>query len=96
VTCTFLGIVADPAENIPRRSNFYRCCPLPPPRAGTLDTKAVDDLPLLIDVPRAATIIGISRASAYRLAASGELPSKRLGGRIFIYKWAVRAFVGEA
>lgn len=48
-------------------------------------------LPLLIGVPQAAQLLGISRASAYRLAASGELPSRRLGGRVYVFTAAVRA-----
>jgi hypothetical protein len=36
-----------------------------------------DGLPVLISVPRAAELLGISRASAYRYAESGELPVKR-------------------
>jgi excisionase family DNA binding protein len=43
-----------------------------------------EDLPMLLAVPRAAKILGISRAAAYRLAASGELPVRRLGGRIYV------------
>jgi len=50
-------------------------------------------LPLLLPVPRAAKILGISRAAAYRLAASGELPSRRLGGRIYIVTAALLAMV---
>jgi excisionase family DNA binding protein len=41
-----------------------------------------DDLPMLLAVPRAAKLLGISRSAAYRLAESGELPVRRLGGRI--------------
>jgi predicted site-specific integrase-resolvase len=41
-------------------------------------------LPALLPIPRAAQILGLSRASAYRYAASGELPTKRLGGRVYI------------
>jgi len=47
-------------------------------------TDAFDSLPLLLAVPRAAKILGISRASAYRLAASGELPVRHLGGRVYV------------
>ncbi|MGH8876052.1 MAG: helix-turn-helix domain-containing protein [Stackebrandtia sp.] len=47
-------------------------------------------LPALLGVPRAAKILGISRASAYRYAESGDLPVKRLGGRIFIITAQIR------
>ena len=43
-----------------------------------------NDLPLLLAVPRAAQLLGISRAAAYRLVASGELPIRRLGGRVYV------------
>ena len=52
-----------------------------------------DQLPLLIAVPHAAKILGISRASAYRLAATGELPSRRLGGRVYVVTSELRDFV---
>jgi len=52
-----------------------------------------DELPILIPVPLAASILGLSRASAYRLAAAGELPSRRLGGRVFVVTAKLRAFV---
>jgi excisionase family DNA binding protein len=41
-------------------------------------------LPLLLPVPTAAKLLGISRSAAYRLADSGELPVRRLGGRVYI------------
>ena len=41
-------------------------------------------LPMLLPVPKAAQLLGISRAAAYRLAASGELPVRRLGGRVYV------------
>jgi len=41
-------------------------------------------LPLLIAVPRAARILGISRSAAYRCAASGDLPTTHLGGRVYV------------
>jgi len=36
-----------------------------------LEDNVFNDLPLLLAVPRAAQLLGISRAAAYRLAASG-------------------------
>lgn len=57
------------------------------------DTSPFDGLPVLIAVPRAAKIMGISRASAYRLAAAGELPVRHLGGRIYIVTKLLRQFI---
>jgi excisionase family DNA binding protein len=52
-----------------------------------------EKLPLLLAVPKAAEILGISRAAAYRLAASGELPTRRLGGRVYIVTAELRQLV---
>jgi predicted DNA-binding transcriptional regulator AlpA len=49
-----------------------------------------DRLPALLSVPRAAALLGISRASAYRYAAAGELPVKRLGGRVYVVTAKIR------
>jgi excisionase family DNA binding protein len=53
-------------------------------------------LPLLLPVPEAARLLGISRAAAYRLTASGELPNRRLGGRVYVVTTALRAIVEDA
>lgn len=37
---------------------------------------------LVLSVPEAAGLLGISRRLAYELAARGELPVPRLGGRV--------------
>jgi excisionase family DNA binding protein len=66
---------------------------------SNVDTPTItsdDDLPLLTPVPRAARMLGISRAAAYRLAASGELPSRRLGGRVYVITAAIRALGRQA
>jgi excisionase family DNA binding protein len=42
---------------------------------------SLDDLPALISVPTAASILGLTRATAYRYAAAGTLPARRFGGR---------------
>lgn len=49
-----------------------------------------NDLPALLPVPKAAAILGISRASAYRYAAADELPVKRLGGRVYVITAKIR------
>lgn len=53
------------------------------------------DLPLLLAVPRAAALLGISRAAAYRLVASGELPVRRLGGRVYVVTAGLRELVAS-
>jgi predicted DNA-binding transcriptional regulator AlpA len=50
-------------------------------------------LPLLISVPRAAKLLGISRAAAYRFASSGDLPTKRLGRRVYVISAKLRTFI---
>jgi excisionase family DNA binding protein len=50
-------------------------------------------LPLLIPVPQAAKLLGISRAAAYRFASSGDLPTKRLGRRVYVISAKLRAFI---
>lgn len=51
-------------------------------------------LPLLIPVPEAAKLIGISRrAAAYRFASAGDLPAKRLGRRIYVVSAKLREFI---
>ena len=58
-----------------------------------MEDKVFNELPLLLAVPRAAAILGISRASAYRLAAAGELPVQRLGGRVYVVTAGLRELV---
>ena len=42
-----------------------------------MDDSVFNELPLLLTVPRAALLLGITRAATYRLVASGELPARR-------------------
>jgi hypothetical protein len=58
-----------------------------------MEDNLFSDLPLLLPVPRAAQLLGISRAAAYRLAASNELPVRRLGGRIYVVTSGLRDLV---
>jgi len=53
------------------------------------------ELPLLLAVPRAAQLLGISRAAAYRLVASGELPVRRLGGRVYVVTAGLRELMAS-
>ena len=62
---------------------------------NTLENNVFNDLPLLLAVPRAAQLLGISRAAAYRLVASGELPVCRLGGRVYVVTSGLRELVAS-
>jgi hypothetical protein len=58
-----------------------------------IDGKDVDfdDLPALIPVPVAGQILGLMRATAYRYAATGDLPVQRFGGRrVYVVKARLR------
>jgi predicted DNA-binding transcriptional regulator AlpA len=64
--------------------------------ADTRDIRTRDpfaNLPLLIPVPRAAELLGISRAAAYRHANAGDLPCKRLGRRVYVITARIREFI---
>jgi excisionase family DNA binding protein len=52
-----------------------------------------DGLPVLISVPRAAELLGISRAAAYRFASAGDLPARRLGRRVYVVSAKLREFI---
>ncbi len=44
----------------------------------------LNDLPPTMTVEQAGEVLGISRRSAYRAAATGELPTLRLGRRLLV------------
>jgi predicted DNA-binding transcriptional regulator AlpA len=50
-------------------------------------------LPLLIPVPQAAKLIGISRAAAHRCVSAGQLPAKRLSRRVYVVTAKLRDFI---
>lgn len=51
-------------------------------------------LPALITVGRAAPILGISKAAAYRAAAEGHLPVYRMGRRVWVITAKLRERIG--
>jgi predicted DNA-binding transcriptional regulator AlpA len=65
----------------------------------TTEPRAVRDddplagLPLLIPIPQAAKLLGISRAAAYRFATTGDLPTKKLGRRVYVVSAKLRDFI---
>jgi predicted DNA-binding transcriptional regulator AlpA len=53
----------------------------------------LDELPVLITIARVATLLGISRSAAYRCAASGDLPTTHLGGRVYVVTARLRSLL---
>lgn len=60
-----------------------------------MENNVFNELPLLLAVPHAAKLLGISRAAAYRLVASDELPVRRLGGRIYVVTAGLRELMAS-
>ena len=56
----------------------------------------LDDLPVLITIARVAALLGISRSAAYRCAASGDLPTTHLGGRVYVVTAKLRELLEAA
>jgi len=56
----------------------------------------LEELPLLIPIPRAAELLGISRSAAYRCAASGDLPTTHLGGRVYVVTSRLQSLLESA
>ena len=56
----------------------------------------LDDMPMLIPVPKVAKLLGISRSAAYRCAACGDLPTTHLGGRVYIVTARLRSLLESA
>jgi len=61
-----------------------------------VDDCALAAQPLLIPIPKAARLLGISRSAAYRCAASGDLPTAHLGGRVYIVTAKLRELLESA
>ena len=53
-------------------------------RAVVQHDSRLDGLPMLITIAHVAALLGISRSAAYRCAASGDLPTTHLGGRVYV------------
>ena len=48
--------------------------------------KSYDELPLMLSVKELATVLGVSRTSAYELTKAKNFPSIRIGSRVVIPK----------
>jgi excisionase family DNA binding protein len=56
----------------------------------------IDPESLTLTVPEAARLLGINRNTAYLLAARGELPVLRLGGRVLVVRAALERMLAGA
>lgn len=54
----------------------------------------IEDYPTTLTVEEAAKLLGLSRSSAYRAAACGELPTLRFGRRIVVPTARLLALLG--
>lgn len=52
------------------------------------------EFPPTISVEHAAKLLGVSRSAAYRAVAAGQLPSLRLGRRIYVPTAQLLAMLG--
>jgi excisionase family DNA binding protein len=52
-----------------------------------------DELPIVLSVPKAARLLGISKDLAYELIAQAELPAIHLGRRILVPTRRLMAFI---
>jgi hypothetical protein len=46
--------------------------------------RKIQDLPAAISVEDAGKLVGLSRSAAYRAAARGDIPTFRLGRRLYV------------
>lgn len=58
--------------------------------------RGMDGLPMLISIAEVATLLGISRSAAYRCAASGDLPTAHLGGRVYVVTARLQSLLESA
>lgn len=54
----------------------------------------LDNLPATITVEQAGKLLGLSRSSAYRAAARGEIPTIRIGRRLLVPTAKLLAMLG--
>lgn len=64
-------------------------------RCSTLEVNMTETDGLVLDVPEAGRLLNLSRATAYALARSGQLPTVRFGRRILVPKAALERLLAE-
>jgi Helix-turn-helix domain len=59
-------------------------------------SKAEDKAALTLSVPAAGKLFGLSRNGSYEAAARGDLPTVRIGSRLFVPKRAMDELLNSA
>lgn len=57
--------------------------------------RSLADLPEFCTLAELSGILGISKATAYRMAAQGQIPCMRLGRRIILSKEHLKQWIGQ-
>lgn len=57
--------------------------------------KSYDDLPLFLNVPMVAGVLGVSPSSAYELMHEKDFPSLRIGNRLVVPKESFQKWVSD-
>ena len=55
--------------------------------------KSFDELPIMLSVTETATVLGISRTSAYELVKGNNFPSIKVGSRIVVPKGELQKWI---
>ena len=83
-------------SDVQEHTNLRDCESLLDVRDSSAPETAFEGLPLLIPIPKAAQLLGLSRSAAYRCAAAGDLPTAHLGGRIYVVTSKLRKLLESA
>lgn len=57
--------------------------------------KSFDELPIMLSVTETATVLGISRTSAYELVKGNDFPSIKVSSRIVVPKDELQQWIQE-
>lgn len=57
--------------------------------------RSYDDLPLMLSVMEVASLLGVSRSSAYELVREKDFPSLTIGSRIIVPRDKLIAWIEE-
>jgi excisionase family DNA binding protein len=65
-------------------------------RAGIEKPVSLDELPEFCSLEEFSEVFRVSRATAYRMAAQGKIPSLRIGRRVIVSKKHLMSWLGQS